>query len=585
VQKLHLVGFTTDQDGLILSARRGARSGGYTLVLDDALATAVEELRARQDEADEPGARGDRAESRLPVSEIQARLRRGRSLKDVAKDAGMELDWVERFAAPVFAEQAQVISRVRNTPLRRPRLGPSGLRIGDAVRRNLVERGVVMSPDEFNAAWTTHQRADGRWIVRFSFHYRGSNKTLRFDVVEPNGEPVAADALTNQLAYVTPPPKRPTPKPKPVKGDAEGEPPTAKRAVVSVGFRPDPPAKAVSRPAKERERAAKEMNKAAARRAIEGERAAAKKARERSRLLAQREREARVEEQRRQREQAARVREAAVAARIAAVEQAERDAAAAKAAAARQAERQAEREAARRAARLKVKARGTASPSKSSTAKSSAGSSKSTSARKTAPAKAATTQKASAQKAAAQRAAARTTPARTTPARTNPAVGTSPTRAPVAKAGEPVKAARSSAPPRPDARVHAAPPPSATRRRDEPTAPVPRVEARDAERRAPAARAPEPQPQRRTRRDVEADARAEPRPGLSGAAVDVYGPEATRALFRAGLVEQARAGSTSGGSSRAVPKAAEPDSTENGSVAAPRKRPPGARRTRPLRAN
>jgi hypothetical protein len=49
VQKLHLVGFTTDQTGLILSARRGARSGGYTLALDDALAQAVEELRGRRE--------------------------------------------------------------------------------------------------------------------------------------------------------------------------------------------------------------------------------------------------------------------------------------------------------------------------------------------------------------------------------------------------------------------------------------------------------------------------------------------------------------------------------------------------------
>jgi len=571
VQKLHLVGFTTDQDGLILSARRGARSGGYTLVLDDALATAVEELRGRQDEVDEQGPRGrDRAESRLPVSEIQARLRRGRSLKDVAKDAGMDLEWVERFAAPVFSEQAQVISRVRNTPLRRPRLGPSGLRIGDAVRRNLVERGVVMSPDEFNAAWTTHQRADGRWIVRFSFHYRGGNKTLRFDVVEPNGEPVAADALTNQLAYVTPPPKRPTPRPKPVKSDADGEPPTAKRAVVSVGFRPDPPAKAVSRPAKERERAAKEMNRAAARRAVEGERAAARKARERSRLLAQREREAHAEEQRRQREQAARVREAAVAARIAAVEQAERDAAAADAAAARQAER----EAARRAAREKAKARGPAGSSKRSSgaARSSAGSAKSSAARKAAPAKAAAAQKPPAHKAP---------PVRTPPTRTSAA------KTPPAKAAEAAKERRPSAPPRPDARVHAAPPPSATRRRDEPTARVTRVEPRSQERRAPEARAPEAPEPRRTRRDVEAGARAGP--GLSGAAVDVYGPEATRALFRAGLVEQARAGSAGGGSTRAGASRPEPkakdEPTDNGSVAAPRKRPPGARRTRPLRAN
>ena len=152
MQKLHLVGSTTDQEGLILSARRGARSGGYTLVLDDALAQAVEELRARQDEEAEADGttrqRGDRIESRLPVSEIQARLRRGRSLKDVAKEAGVDPEWVERFAAPVFAEQAQIISRVQATQLRRARLGPSAVRIGDAVRRNLVERDVVLSPDE-----------------------------------------------------------------------------------------------------------------------------------------------------------------------------------------------------------------------------------------------------------------------------------------------------------------------------------------------------------------------------------------------------------------------------------------------------
>ena len=48
VQKLHLVGFTTDHEGLILSTRRGARSGSYRVVVDEELATAVEEARARQ---------------------------------------------------------------------------------------------------------------------------------------------------------------------------------------------------------------------------------------------------------------------------------------------------------------------------------------------------------------------------------------------------------------------------------------------------------------------------------------------------------------------------------------------------------
>ena len=47
MQKLHLVGFTTDQKGLILSARRGARSGSFCLAVDQELARSVAESRRR----------------------------------------------------------------------------------------------------------------------------------------------------------------------------------------------------------------------------------------------------------------------------------------------------------------------------------------------------------------------------------------------------------------------------------------------------------------------------------------------------------------------------------------------------------
>jgi len=239
VQKLHLVGFTTDQDGLILSARKGARSGGYTLVLDDNLAQAVEDLRAKQEElaiAEGRADRADRVTSRLPVSEIQARLRRGRSLKDVAKEAGVDTDWIERFAAPVFAEQAEVIARVQSGRLQRARLGPSAVTIGEAITRNLAERDVMLSPDETARAWTTHQRADGRWVVRFTFPYRGRNRILRFEV-RPNGDIAAGDAFTSQLSYVTPSKRRPAPRPKPA---PQAPDLSAKRAVVSTGYRAEP---------------------------------------------------------------------------------------------------------------------------------------------------------------------------------------------------------------------------------------------------------------------------------------------------------------------------------------------------------
>ena len=528
MQKLHLVGFTTDQNGLILSARRGARSGSYTLVLDDALAQAVDDMRERKaEEAEAAGiGRSDRTESRLPIGEIQARLRRGRSLKDVAKDAGVDQEWVERFAAPVFAEQAQVISRVQGIYYKRARLGPSGLRVGDAVRRNLAERGVVMSPAEFGDAWRTHQRPDGRWIVTFTFHYRGAAKTLKFEV-RPSGDIVATDQLTAQIAYITPPKKpKPRPRPTPVLADDA----TAKRAVVTTGFRPDPPVKAVSRPGKEREKAAAAMNKAAARRAIEGERAAARKARERDQMLARREREAAAEAVRRSREIAAKAREAAASARLVAAEQAERE----KGTAAVAAARQAEREAARRKARLKVKA-----------------ASKTVAAKKAAAERFDRAGKDAAARAASTRSTRPTT--RSDGAGAPPAARPRPSAA--ARVEAPPPARRSAVTPAPK---HAAP---SSRRAAAPPARTARSAAGD---RRPTADPPTPVPAPAARPTVRKPA-AEP----------------ARAQFRAGLATPASGRDQPTQATPAVRTPPGRDAPANG--AAP-SRPPGVRRTRPLRA-
>lgn len=316
MQKLHLVGFTTDHEGLILSARRGSRSGGYLLAVDAAVEEAVEALRARR--AEEPGdddvidaPRVPRVESTLPVREIQARLRQGRSIADVAKAAGVDVAWVERFAPPILAERAQMISRVQSAPLRRPRLGPSALPIGEAVRHHLADRAVVLSPEEFASAWTARQLANGRWAVRFTFHYRGRNTVLRFDLDESSGEVTAADRQSGQLGYVMPIASAGRARRSPTRSaPARG---AVSRPVVSTGFRADPtPAKAVSRSAKERERAAAAMRKAAAQRAAEAERAAARRARERAAEASRAERAAKAAAAKKQAAERARAREAAI---------------------------------------------------------------------------------------------------------------------------------------------------------------------------------------------------------------------------------------------------------------------------------
>jgi hypothetical protein len=548
VQKLHLVGTTTDQQGLILSARRGARSGGYTLVLDEALASAVEELRARQEEEAEAAGRangGNRVESRLPIGEIQTRLRRGRSVKDVAKDAGVEPEWVERFAAPVFAEQAEVIARVQGTFYKRARLGPSGVRIGDAVRRNLAERGVTMAPAEYAAAWTTQQRVDGRWIVSFAFEYRGSKRTLKFEV-RPNGEVVGSDQLTSQMAYI-PPPKRAPARPKPSPQAADN---TGKRAIVGTGYRPEPVVKAASPAGKERERAAAAMEKAANRRALEAERAAARKAREREQLMARREREARAEAQRRERDLAIQRREAAAAARLAAAEEAERE----RSAAARAAARRADRDAARRAARLKVKAAAKTVAAKKAAAAAAEPPSRPTKATP-APSKATGLSAAAPVKAVA------------------PAKAVAPTKAVAAtKAAAPAKAAPAR-PARPSAaeRVDAPPPPGRA------SAPARPERARPAPAKAPAPRRSRtPDPAKAAERDEVYAARPAERPAPT--------PEPARPQFRSGLATPADDGpSTAPVPAVRAPRAGDAPTPAGGTGTA-RTRPPGVRRTRPLRA-
>lgn len=477
VQKLHLVGHTTDHDGLILSARRGARSGGYVLEVDDAVAEAIDAYRARKDERGAPSnGRSDRAESRLPISEIQARLRRGKSIKDIAKDAGVSPEWVERFSAPVLAERARVIDYVRLASLRRPRLGQSSQRVGDAIRSNLAERGVAISQAEFDDGWTSQQLPNGKWTVRFKVRYRGADKTLRFDLKGVGAEIVAHDQLTQQLSYVAPPIRKPTPvKAAAVPVDDDGK----KRAVVSTGFRPDPDVKPVSRPAKERERAAKEMSKAAARRAGESERAAARKARERAQALAKQARQAEAEASRREKEDAARKKAVAAAARVAADEAARRERELAVATAARNAERARVREAARQRAVKAVKSRQSPKGAAKAAAKA-----KAKPADKARTAAAVRKRSAAAEEAARKRAVQPRLPTATTEAKSS---ATAAAKAPARKPASQRAATRPTSEPRPTAAARVDP-------------------ARLAE---------------------------------AGAAVEAYGPEATRALFRAGLAERA----------------------------------------------
>ena len=140
------------------------------------LSTIAEAERLRNgekgDKGGEEGAPHRRADSRLTPREIQAHLRSGRSIPEVAAEAGVDHEWVERFAVPIVAEQAQMVERARAMTYSKARLGQSTQTLGTSVRWNLADKAVAIGEEAFEQGWSAFQLQDEVWMVRFRYTSR-----------------------------------------------------------------------------------------------------------------------------------------------------------------------------------------------------------------------------------------------------------------------------------------------------------------------------------------------------------------------------------------------------------------------------
>lgn len=214
MRKLHLVGLTTDRDGLIFTARKGSKSGGFIVPLDDRVLSAIADASRGDNGApfEEDAAVSDveavpkrlRSESALTPREMQARLRAGRSIDYVAAEAGVDTEWVARFAVPILAEQAQVVELARGLVYAKPRLGASSQSLGSSVLQNLSDRGVFLPDDVANAGWSAFQLHDSVWMVRFRYRSRGRDQEAQWEIDVPAGRLRARNRLASDLGYVDP---------------------------------------------------------------------------------------------------------------------------------------------------------------------------------------------------------------------------------------------------------------------------------------------------------------------------------------------------------------------------------------------
>lgn len=97
----------------------------------------------------------------LTPREIQARIRSGSSVADLAADSGMDEARIEPFAAPVLAEREHMAAAALTATARRRGEAGSHRRLGELIGQRLAARGI----DEDAVAWDAWRQNDLKWRV------------------------------------------------------------------------------------------------------------------------------------------------------------------------------------------------------------------------------------------------------------------------------------------------------------------------------------------------------------------------------------------------------------------------------------
>ncbi|HLK02251.1 MAG TPA: septation protein SepH, partial [Streptosporangiaceae bacterium] len=167
MQELRFVAVSEDGRYAVLAVP--GRSARFTLPIDERLRAVAlgQTSRLAQYEIE--------VESPLRPKEIQARIRAGETVEEIADSAGIPVERVRWFEGPVLAERAYVAEQAQASSVRRPGDSTPGPRLGDITAGRLTAVGA----DPENVQWDARKRGDGNWQVSLTFTSGG-----RLHVVE-----------------------------------------------------------------------------------------------------------------------------------------------------------------------------------------------------------------------------------------------------------------------------------------------------------------------------------------------------------------------------------------------------------------
>lgn len=189
VRQLQVVGVSDDGRRLLLAPSADGRPT-HSIDLDRRVERA---LRGQSIED------GGQVASDLSPKEIQARLRAGQSVEQVAREAGVPIGKVERYAGPVLSEREQVLDAARLAAMTRPRGGSSKLPLGASIEANLNAL-VYARPD--TGEWSAYRAPSGNWVVTYDVTVRGRRRRAEWAHHPATREVTALNTYASQLGFV-----------------------------------------------------------------------------------------------------------------------------------------------------------------------------------------------------------------------------------------------------------------------------------------------------------------------------------------------------------------------------------------------
>jgi DUF3071 family protein len=169
MRELKIVGLDLDGKHIICEGDNPADK--FKIRVDDRLRAAVrgDGARVGQTHIDVE------VNSMLRPKEIQARIRAGASVEQLATAAGVDIERVQRFAHPVLLERSRAAELATAA---HPVLadGPAVLTLLETVTSSLLARG--LNPD--NTTWDAWRNEDGRWTVQLGWKAGRSDNLAHF---------------------------------------------------------------------------------------------------------------------------------------------------------------------------------------------------------------------------------------------------------------------------------------------------------------------------------------------------------------------------------------------------------------------